>query len=220
MVDSREFQRVVDTLKARYSISYPLHIRPRDPFATLIGAILSHRTKDEMTDKAFENLFKKYKTPEEIAEANKKEIEKLIRYVGFYRQKAERIKRVAKILVERYGGEVPRNRDELMKLPGVGPKTADIVLSFAFKEPEVAVDTHVETVAKRLGIAREEAGYEEVKNSIEKLAKMEDRPIINTLFVKFGKEICRRPRPKCEICPFTDVCRYYRVVVKAKKRSG
>ena len=215
-MDSETFRHVLMVLKERYSISYPAHIKPGDPFATLIGAILSHRTKDEMTDKAFENLFKRYSTPEEIAMADKREVERLIRYVGFYRQKAGRIKKVAKIIVEKYGGSVPRDREELMKLPGVGPKTADIVLSLAFKEPEVAVDTHVETVAKRLGIAPEEADYEEVKESIEKLASLEDRLVINTLFVKFGKEICRKPKPRCHVCPFTNICKYYQQHISNK----
>ncbi len=211
-MDRETFRRVIETLKSRYSISYPLHIRPSDPLATLLGTILSHRTKDEMTDKAFAKLFNKYKTAEEIAKAPVKEIERLIREVGFYRQKARRIKRVAAIIAERYGGQVPKDREELMKLPGVGPKTADIVLSLAFREPEVAVDTHVETVAKRLGVAPEKAGYEETKHAIEKLTDLEDRPLINTLLVKFGKEICRRPRPRCSLCPFTDICNYYRQV--------
>ena len=208
-MNREKFKQIVETLKHRYSITYPAHIRPSNPFATLVGAVLSHRTKDEMTDIAFERLFKKYKTPEDIAKAPVRELEKLIRGVGFYRQKAKRLKKIAGIILAKHNGQVPNDRDELMKLPGVGPKTADIVLSFAFRLPEIAVDTHVETVAKRLGIADEKDGYEEIKRKLEELTEIDDRPLINTLFVKFGKEICRRPIPKCRLCPFTTLCRYY-----------
>ncbi|HID05056.1 MAG TPA: endonuclease III [Candidatus Caldiarchaeum subterraneum] len=217
-IGPNEFRRVVETLKSRYRLSYPLHIRPDDPFATLVGAVLSHRTKDEMTDRAFERLFSRYKTPAEVAEAPVRELERLIRDVGFYRQKAQRLRRIAKMIIERYGGEIPRRREELMKLPGVGPKTADIVLSFAFRIPEIAIDTHVEAVVKRLGIADEKDDYETIKRKLERLTKVEDRPLINTLFVKFGKEICRRPIPKCSLCSFTDICKYYRQQVSLKRR--
>jgi len=209
-MDRGEFKQVIETLKDMYPISYPEHIKPLNPFATLIGTILSHRTRDENTDQAFISLFKRYKTPHEIARAPTREIEKLIKAVGFYRQKAKRIKQVSKIILERYKGQVPKSREELMKLPGVGPKTADIVLSLAYGMPEVAVDTHVETIAKRLGVAPENADYETIKKNIEELVEVSDRRLVNTLFVKFGKEICKKPKPKCNICPLTKLCEYYK----------
>ncbi len=209
-MDSRSFAEVLSRLKRRYKLTRPLHIQPSDPFATLIGTILSHRTRDEKTDAAFSKLFKHYKTPEELALADVRSIERLIRDVGFYRQKARRIKKVAQIIAFELGGKVPREREELMQLPSVGPKTADIVLSFAYGEPEIAVDTHVETVAKRLGVAPEDGDYETVKKSLEELTPLEDRPLINTLFVLFGKEICRKPRPRCSICPVSEFCAWYR----------
>ncbi|MEM2515414.1 MAG: endonuclease III, partial [Candidatus Caldarchaeum sp.] len=195
--------------------SKPEHVSDVDPFKILVGALLSHRTRDEMTDIAYNELFNRYKNPAELADADVREIAKTIKRVGFYRQKAKRIKKIARIIYGERGGRVPESREELMKLPGVGPKTADIVLSAAFSKPEVAVDTHVQAVAVRLGIASEKAGYEEIKRNITTLAAEEDLPIINHLFVSFGREVCKKPRPKCSICPITTFCKYYQTWVKA-----
>ncbi len=181
-----------------------------DPFKVLIGTILSQRTRDKVTDLAFSRFFSKYKNVEEVAKAPLNDIIRLIKPVGFYRQKAKRIKKVTKIILERYGGRVPRNRELLIELPGVGYKTADIVLSLAYNEPVVAVDTHVETISKRLGIARWNAKYEEVRKSIESVTPPHLRRIVNGVLVKFGKEICKKPRPKCELCPIKVHCEWYK----------
>ncbi|MEM2224763.1 MAG: endonuclease III [Candidatus Caldarchaeum sp.] len=215
-MDKDQFRQVVKILEKRYLTgSKPEHVSDVDPFKILVGALLSHRTRDEMTDIAYNELFNRYKNPAELADADVREIAKTIKRVGFYRQKAKRIKKIARIIYGERGGRVPESREELMKLPGVGPKTADIVLSAAFSKPEVAVDTHVQAVAVRLGIASEKAGYEEIKRNITTLAAEEDLPIINHLFVSFGREVCKKPRPKCSICPITTFCKYYQTWVKA-----
>ncbi|MEM1945979.1 MAG: endonuclease III [Candidatus Caldarchaeum sp.] len=215
-MDKDQFRQVVKILEKRYLTgSKPEHVSDVDPFKILVGALLSHRTRDEMTDIAYNELFSRYKNPAELADADVREIAKTIKRVGFYRQKAKRIKKIARIIYGERGGRVPESREELMKLPGVGPKTADIVLSAAFSKPEVAVDTHVQAVAVRLGIASEKAGYEEIKRNITTLAAEEDLPIINHLFVSFGREVCKKPRPKCSICPITTFCKYYQTWVKA-----
>jgi len=121
------------------------------PFRVLIGTLLSHKTKDEVTWPTNEKLFRIADTPEKILKLSEKRIARLIYPVGFYRQKAKRIKQVCKILLEKYDGRVPRTREELMQLPGVGGKTADIVLSYAYGKAVIAVDTHVATVSRRLG---------------------------------------------------------------------
>ncbi|MEM2237287.1 MAG: endonuclease III [Candidatus Caldarchaeum sp.] len=215
-MDKAEFKEVVKILKARYmSKARPEHVSGGDPFKVLVGALLSHRTRDEMTDMAYNKLFSRYKDPAQLAKADVREIAQTIKAVGFYRQKAKRIKRIAQIIYWERDGKVPENREELMKLPGVGPKTADIVLSVGFGKTEVAVDTHVQTVAVRLGIASEKSGYEEIKSNITKLAPAEDLHLINQLFVRFGREICRRPKPKCNVCPITVYCGFYRKGFKA-----
>lgn len=217
MTSRDEFNEVLKILKKRYGlIDMPLHVSDVDSFRVLIGAVLSHRTRDEKTDEAYDRLFKKFKNGSELARADVRTITKLIKPVGFYREKAKRIKKIAQIIYGEYGGRVPDSRDELLKLPGVGPKTADIVLSVAFGKPEIAVDTHVEAVAKRLGVADEKAGYEEVKQALTKLVSADDAFIVNMLFVRFGREICRRPKPKCEVCPITIHCRYYAEKIKGR----
>lgn len=210
-MDAETFTKILEVLMDRYSIqSSPTHIQDKDPFKVLVGAMLSHRTKDEITDEAFNKLFSEFRSIHEISKAPVKKIERLIKPVGFYRQKAKRIKEVTKILLKRYGGKVPEDRDELLKLPGVGYKTADIVLSIAYGKPVIAVDTHVETISKRLGLVGMSAKYEEIRRTIENLTPIGLRPIVNNLLVKFGKEICRKQRPRCNLCPVTCYCEWYK----------
>lgn len=208
MVSAEEFRWALKVLKSRYGRWLPEHMRG-DPFSVLVGAILSHRTRDEKTDEAHRALLKRYPTPQALANAPLHEIKRLIKPVGFYRVKARRLKETARILLEKYGGRVPKGREELKSLPGVGDKTADIVLSIAFGLPEIAVDTHVETVAKRLGVAGPGDGYAEVKRKLENLTPPEKRRVLNQLFVLLGKEFCRNPKPACQQCPIKRVCGYY-----------
>ena len=124
----------------------------KDPFTTLISCILSLRTKDEVTAKASIRLLKKYNTPQKILRLSNKQIEKLIYPVGFYKTKAKRIKEICKVLIEKYKGKVPDTFDELIKLKGVGPKTASITVVYGFNKPHhIPVDTHVNQIANRLG---------------------------------------------------------------------
>jgi endonuclease-3 len=212
-LDRETFNHVMEILVSRYPDEVkPAHVAGGDPFKILIGAMLSHRTRDEKTDAAFQKLFTKLPTIQSIAHAKIGEIQRLIRDVGFYRQKARRLRDVSRIILREYGGRVPSDRNELMRLPGVGPKTADIVLTHGFGMAEVAVDTHVETVAKRLGLAGDKASYEEVKRAIHNLANERHLPIINRLFIAFGREICRRPRPRCHMCPVRSYCRYFQLL--------
>ncbi|MEM1584403.1 MAG: endonuclease III [Nitrososphaerota archaeon] len=209
MLKAEEFLEIIRVLEDRYRVHLPEHVR-EDPFRILIGTILSQRTKDEMTDKAYEALFKEYPTADSLAKASVKKIEKLIRPVGFYRVKAKRIREISRIILERYSGAVPKDREELLKLPGVGDKTADIVLSFGYGLPEIAIDTHVEAVAKRLGIADEKDRYVEIKKKLEEITPPEKRSILNSILVPFGKEICKKPRPRCSICPISNFCAYFK----------
>ncbi|MCF8885200.1 MAG: endonuclease III [Aigarchaeota archaeon] len=210
MVTVEEFSEILRILESRYRLEIPSHIS-EDPFRILVGTILSQRTKDEITDSAYKRLFEKFPTIESLANASIREIEKLIKPVGFYRIKAKRIKQVARIILEKYDRRVPKDREELLKLPGVGDKTADIVLSVGYGLPEIAVDTHVETIAKRLGIAHERDKYMDVKKKLEELTPIHKRNIVNHLLVAFGKEICKKPKPKCTICPIKNFCNHYKL---------
>lgn len=215
----REFSKILNLLRSKYGEWLPRHVDARDPFKTLVGAMLSHRTRDEVTDKAYTSLFSRFRTPEDVLNAKQSEIARLIKPVGFYRQKAKRIKDVARILLERYGGKVPDSRDELVKLPGVGDKTADIVLSLSMGLPEIAVDTHVEKISKRLGIVSPKASYGEIKRALEEITDVQDRRDVNRLLVQFGKDICTSPKPKCSLCPITDHCDYFSRISAKSVRS-
>ena len=179
--------------------------KKQDPFKILISTILSARTKDSNTREATLKLFSKYKTPEEIAEANTEELERLVYKAGFYKVKAARIKEVSKIIVDEYNGIVPNSFEELIRLPGVGAKTANCVLVYAFKIPAIPVDTHVHRISNRLGWVnskKPEKTEKELKINIPK----EQWIRINRLFVRFGQQICQPQNPKCDICPINGIC--------------
>lgn len=177
----------------------------QDPFKILISTILSARTKDSNTRQATQALFSKYKTPLEIANADLEDLEKLIYKAGFYKVKAARIKEVSKIINDKYEGNVPNYFEELIRLPGVGAKTANCVLVYAFKIPAIPVDTHVHRISNRLGWVKSkkpEKTEKDLKNDVPK----EQWIRINRLFVRFGQQICLPQNPKCDNCPLNSNC--------------
>jgi len=208
MVSKKEKTRkLLRMLKRKYNFEY----REKNPFLILIKTILSQRTKDINTEKAASQLFAKAKTPEKILNMKNHELQKLIKASGFYREKAKRIKDVCRIIVENYNGNVPKIREELLKLPGVGYKTADIVLSYGFGIPTIAIDTHCNRIPKRIGIVDKDANVEEVRKTLEKFIHGNDRFIVNLGLVKFGQNICKPRNPKCEECELKNICNYYKM---------
>ena len=197
-------KRVVDEY---WSDEFPEHVR-RDPFKTLIGCILSQRTRDETTDAAFSRLFSKYSGPEDLARADPADIEKLIYPVGFYRTKAKTIVNAAKYVLDEFGGQVPDRLEDLVKIPGIGRKCANIVLAYAFGKPAIPVDTHVFRVAKRLGIVPENAKPEDVEQALMKIVPRGEWIKVNHALVRFGRAVCRPIGPKCSECPLKEVCNY------------
>ncbi len=179
-----------------------------DPFLVLISTILSQRTRDEMTERASRQLFAKYDTPRALADADPGDLERLIKPVGFYRQKAVQIQKVSRVLLDRYGGDVPATYDELIALPQVGPKTANCVLVYGFGEPRIPTDTHVHRVSNRLGLVRTKTPGATEKRLMRTVSK-EYWLHINELFIRFGKDLCRPIGPQCPRCSFTDFCRFY-----------
>ena len=203
-----EFSEILDKIEAQ--IEGEAHLdelarKKQDPFKILISTILSARTRDANTRIATEKLFAKFSTPKTIAEANLDEIELLIKSSGFYKVKAARIKDVSRILVEKYNSNVPDIYEELMSLPGVGSKTANCVLVYAFKVPAIPVDTHVHRISNRLGWVKTKTPLKTevaLKNSIPKELWLK----LNRLFVRFGQQICVSIKPKCESCSINNIC--------------
>jgi endonuclease-3 len=217
--DRRRMRVILAYLKKRYGREVDTSVLKKrsDLFRLLISTVLSQRSRDETTESVSGRLFSAAKTPEDMLGLGQKRLEVLIRPSGPFRQKAKKIIEISKVLAADYSNSFPRTREELMSMHGVGPKTADIVLSYGYGEPVIAVDVHVEVCSKRLGFAREKAKYEEIRSSLEKLVPENERFIVNLGFVNFGKEICRTRNPRCAICEFSKVCDYYaKVYVKIK----
>jgi len=180
-----------------------------DPFVILIGTILSARTKDENTTKVVKELFSKYKTAKQLADAKIKDVEKIIKPIGFYHVKSRRIIGVAKIIQSQYKGVVPDNLDELVGLPGVGRKTANCVLVYAFEKPAIPVDIHVHRISNRIGLVKTKTPEETEFELIEKIPKRYWLQI-NDTFVMYGQNICKPISPMCHVCKIKKLCKYYK----------
>lgn len=179
--------------------------RQEDPFYTLIFTVLSQRTRDEQTWEAARRLFEVYPNAESLAAAEAPDIEKLVRGVGFYRIKARKIMEIAEIIAER--GSVPQTLEELLRLPGVGRKTANCVLVYGYGIAAIPVDTHVHRVSNRLGLVSTR-NPDETEMALIEIAPKEKWIEINELFIAFGRDICKSISPRCSSCPFSSFCHY------------
>jgi endonuclease-3 len=189
--------------------------KPGPPFDTLIHTILSQNTNDRNSDAAMKMLRKRYKVaPRSLAKAKIRELIQCIRSAGLYRSKATHIIQVSKIIWQQYNSSLdnilelsyPEAKEKLMDFPGVGPKTADIVLAFNAKHPVIPVDTHIARVTKRLGRTQQNADYEKIRTNLEALIPEPDRIAVHLSIIQFGRKICKAPRPKCQICPVNKTC--------------
>ena len=187
-----------------------LHEAETGNFSILIGTILSARTKDEATAKAVKKLFSKYKTPKALAHAKVKDIEKIIKSIGFYHVKSKRIIEVAKIIDSQFKGIVPDDLETLVKLPGVGRKTANCVLVYAFGKPAIPVDIHVHRISNRLGLV-ETKTPEETELALMKKIPKKYWIDINDTFVMYGQNICKPISPMCGVCKIKRNCKYYKL---------
>jgi endonuclease-3 len=178
------------------------------PFAILIGTILSARTKDENTAKVVKSLFLRYKNAKELAGAKIKDVEKIIHSIGFYHVKAKRIIEVAKIIHTQYKGKVPEDMDTLVGLPGVGRKTANCVLVYAFEQPAIPVDIHVHRISNRLGLVKTKTPEQTEQELMAKIPKKFWLQI-NDTFVMYGQNICKPVSPMCNVCKIKKLCKYY-----------
>lgn len=179
------------------------------PLSILIGTILSARTRDENTSMVVKKLFSQYKTAHALAKARISDIEKIIKSTGFYHVKAKRIIEVASIIDSKYSGKVPQTLDKLVELPGVGRKTANCVLVYAFDKPAIPVDTHVHRISNRLGLVKTKTPeYTEIE-LMKKISK-EHWLRINDTFVMYGQNICKPISPMCSVCQIKKECNFYK----------
>lgn len=176
-----------------------------DPFHHLIGTILSARCRDEVTDVVSRKLFDAYPTADKLAAAPPRDVERLIRSIGFYRMKAKYVIETSRMLMEKYGGVVPQTLEELTCFPGVGRKVANCVLVYAFGKPAIAVDTHVHRVSNRLGWVKTKSP-DQTERALERILPRRHWLEINELLVAHGKAVCRPVRPRCEVCAVARMC--------------
>ena len=186
-----------------------LHEAETGSFSILIGTILSARTKDETTTKVVKILFSKYKNVKALANAKIKDVEKIIKSIGFYHVKAKRIIEVAKIINSQYKGKVPDSLEKLIELPGVGRKTANCVLVYAFNKPAIPVDIHVHRISNRLGLVETKTPEETEQELMKKIPKKYWIEI-NDTFVMYGQNICKPISPMCNVCQIKRNCKYYK----------
>ncbi|MFA4661761.1 endonuclease III domain-containing protein [Pyrococcus kukulkanii] len=197
--------KIVEILKRTYPRER--HVSG-DPYRTLIKCIISQRNRDEVTDRVAEELFRRYPTIEDIARASVEEMQEFLRSlkVGLWRSKGRWIVESSRIILERYKGRVPDKFEELIKLPGIGRKCANIVLAYGFGIPAIPVDTHVNRISKRLGLVPKDASPEEVEERLKQLIPREEWLYVNHAMVDHGKRICRPIKPRCDECPLKDLC--------------
>ncbi|WP_427814103.1 endonuclease III [Enterococcus sp. 22-H-5-01] len=193
-------------------------LHSKSPFQLLIAVILSAQATDVSVNKATPALFAAYSTPEALAQAPMEDVIAKIKTIGLYRNKAKNIKACAQMLLDDFGGIVPESREELIKLPGVGRKTANVVLGDAFGVPAIAVDTHVERVTKRLRICKLSASVTEVESTLMRKIPKELWVKSHHTLIFFGRYHCTARAPKCTICPLLDMCQEGKDRLKAVRK--
>lgn len=178
-----------------------------NPFELTIAVLLSAQCTDETVNKVTVSLFQKYKRPEDYLSVPLEELEQDIRRIGLFRSKASNIQKLCRIVIDKFDGEVPESHEGLIELPGVGRKTANVVMSNAFGVPAIAVDTHVDRVSKRLGFAKPDDTVLEVEKKLMKLVPREEWTLTHHRLIFFGRYHCKAQSPQCPVCPLLNLCK-------------
>lgn len=205
-MNKKDIIKIIEILKNTYPDA-KCSLDFTTPFEMLVAVILSAQCTDERVNKTTPSLFSKYSTPKDFAEIDITELEILIHPCGFYKNKAKNIKETAKIIEEKYNGKVPQTMEELIKLPGVGRKTANVVMLEAFNKPQgIAVDTHCKRIANRIGFSNEKEP-EKIEQDLLKLIPKEYYKDVNHIFIWHGRNTCMARNPNCANCTIKDFCK-------------
>lgn len=207
---SPEIEKVYDILieefkKYRMPIVDLIQIQTRDPFKVLVATILSARTRDETTAAAAKRLFEKVTSIDDFNKYSVTAIEKLIYPVGFFHEKAKNLKQLPVILQEKFQGQIPQTVEELIELPGVGRKTANLVVAVAFDKPAICVDIHVHRICNRLGYLKAQTPLQ-TEMTLRKWLPLRYWTTFNACFVSFGQNTCKPVNPRCDQCPVYNHC--------------
>ncbi|MDN4522849.1 endonuclease III [Fictibacillus fluitans] len=206
MLNKTQIAYCLDTLGEMFPDAH-CELNHSNPFELTIAVLLSAQCTDALVNKVTPGLFAKYKTPEDYLKVPVEELQDDIRSIGLYRNKAKNIQKLCYMLLYDYGGKVPEDRDELTKLPGVGRKTANVVVSVAFGIPAIAVDTHVERVTKRLAICKWKDSVLQVEETLMKKVPKEQWGLTHHRLIFFGRYHCKAQSPRCPECPLLELCR-------------
>lgn len=207
-MDNKRAQKILDELKKMHPDA-GCELNYGTPFELLVAVILSAQCTDKRVNEVTKDLFKKYNNPKQYATMTPAELEPLIHSCGFFHNKAVNIIGAAKGIVDRFGGEVPKTMAELTSLPGVGRKTASVVMTVAFDEPAMPVDTHVFRVSGRLGLSHGK-NPEQVEKDLKDLYPPSDWNIVHHTLIFHGRYICKALRPNCSECTLTEYCPYFK----------
>ncbi|MEH7198267.1 endonuclease III [Priestia megaterium] len=218
MLTLKQIRQCLDAMTEMFPDAH-CELNHRNPFDLVIAVALSAQCTDALVNRVTTDLFKKYQTPEDYLAVSLEELQQDIRSIGLYRNKAKNIQKLCRMLIDEYGGEVPRDRDELTNLPGVGRKTANVVVSVAFGVPSIAVDTHVERVSKRLGICRWKDSVLEVEKTLMRKIPKDEWSVTHHRLIFFGRYHCKAQSPQCHVCPLLDLCREGKKRMKGKEKK-
>lgn len=205
-VERERIDKILELLNQQYSTDYKCFLNYETPWQLLIATILSAQCTDERVNLVTKDLFQKYKSIEDFANADLKELEKDIHSTGFYHNKAKNIILCARSLCVDHGGEVPRDIDELTKLAGVGRKTANVIRGNIYHEPSIVVDTHVKRISNKLGFTKEDDPVKIEFELMEKIPK-EHWILYNIQIISHGRSICTARNPKCSECFLSSLCK-------------
>ncbi|AJS58115.1 endonuclease III [Paenibacillus sp. IHBB 10380] len=205
-MNAETVRHILSTMREMFPDAH-CELKHGNAFELTIAVLLSAQCTDEMVNKVTKDLFQKYRSPKDYVDVPLEELEQDIRRIGLFRNKAKHIQNLCRILIEQYDGELPHGHDQLVLLPGVGRKTANVVVSNAFGVPAIAVDTHVERVSKRLGLAGWKDSLLEVEKKLMKRIPREDWTDTHHRLIFFGRYHCKSQNPQCQVCPLLDVCR-------------
>ncbi|CAM3979054.1 endonuclease III [Lederbergia lenta] len=206
MLNKKEIRFCLDEMGKMFPDAH-CELNHSNSFELVIAVALSAQCTDALVNRVTETLFEKYKTPEDYLAVPLAELENDIRSIGLFRNKAKNIQKLSQMLIDDYDRIVPSEREELVKLPGVGRKTANVVMSVAFGEPAIAVDTHVERVSKRLAFCRWKDNVLEVEKALMRKVPKDEWSVTHHRMIFFGRYHCKSQNPQCSICPLLEVCR-------------
>ena len=206
---SAKIQRI---LKKTYP-EVKTQLRHANAFQLLVATILSAQCTDKQVNSVTTDLFNHLTTPRDFASVSNQALEELIRPTGYFRNKAKNIKNCSKSLLEKYDGQVPQTLDELVKLPGVGRKTANVVLGSAFNIPGIVVDTHVARISKRLGLTKSNNPVK-IEHDLMEIIPRENWNVFSLQLIYFGRAICKARKPLCPTCPLYDLCEFPDKILK------